>query len=227
MVLHRPVELAGICRSFDIDRAHAPVENVEMVLLLFAAIGFAFLVLGSLVFLGCVLVPQPRRFALSAALWCALWGPCSVGWMLCAGLGLVAAAFITKTGDMQTFHAPKLLAAFGWGYLVLGVAATTTVATVASWLHQVLVRRLTFALFRLYATLVSAGIGSVFGWCFGWKNVSHHLFSWSLLGMLVLIVGFGTAAYKGARGLRGEAPMDFTWISPVSRCTKFPELFTG
>jgi hypothetical protein len=32
--------------------------------------------------------------------------------------------------------------------------------------------------------------------------------------MLILILGFGIAAYKGARGLRGEAPTNFTWITP-------------
>ena len=44
---------------------------------------------------------------------------CAVGTMLgrvdvVCRARLVAAAFITKTGDMQTFHAPKLLAAFGF-----------------------------------------------------------------------------------------------------------------
>jgi hypothetical protein len=85
-----------------------------MILLLFAAIVFIFLALGSLVFVACVLVPPTRKYALSAALWCAVWGPCSVGLMTLAGLGLVASAFITKAGDMQSFHGPRLLAAFGW-----------------------------------------------------------------------------------------------------------------
>jgi hypothetical protein len=189
-----------------------------MLPLLFAAIVFAFLLLGSLVFLGCVLVPPTRRYALSAAFWCAMWGPCSVAFMVLAGLGLVATAFITKAGGVQSFHAPKLLAAFGWSYLILGALTTTAVATSAAWLHQVLVRRLTFALFRLYASAISAGIGSVFGWCLGWWMMSKELMKsgWPLwvLGMFVSIAGFGTVAYKGARGLRGEAPNDFTWITP-------------
>jgi len=194
-----------------------------MLPLLFAIIIFAFLLLGSFVFLACVLVPPTRRYALSAALWCAVWGPCSVGWMVLAGLGLIAEAFITKDGDMQQFHAPRLVAAFGWGYLFFGVAVTAAVATGTAWLHQVLVRRLTFALFRLYATAVSAGMGSVFGWALGWwmmvKAVpSYRLSLWGL-GMTALIIVFGMAAYKGARALRGEAPTNFTWITP--------EEFTG
>jgi len=151
------------------------VKNYEMLPLLFAIIIFVFLLLGSLVFLACVLVPPTRRYALSAALWCAVWGPCSVGLMVLAGLGLIAEAFITKDGDMQRFHTPKLVAAFGWGYLILGVVTTTAIATGTAWLHQALVRRLTFALFRLYATAVSAGIGSVFGWGLGWWMMEKEI----------------------------------------------------
>jgi len=205
--------------NLEIDQSDVPNKNREVLPLLFAAIVFTFLLLGSLVFLACVLVPATRRYALRAAFWCAVWGPCSVALMVLPGVGLVATAFITKAGDAQSFHTPKLLTAFGWSYLILGVLITTAVATGAAWLHQVLVRRLTFALFRLYAAAVSAGIGSVFGWCLGWwmmsRELTKHGWPWWGLGMLVLVVGFGTAAYKGARSLRGEAPKDFTWISPA------------
>ena len=189
-----------------------------MLLLLFAAIVFLFLALGSIVFVACVLLPPTRKYALSAALWCAMWGPCSVALMTLAGLGLVAAAFITTNGDVQSIHAPRLLAAFGWGYLTVGVLTTIALATGAAWIHQKIVRRFTFALFRLYATAVSGGIGSVFGWCLGWwmtwMQVAHYRLFWWCTGMLVLVVAFAAAAYKGARQLRGKAPTSFTWISP-------------
>jgi hypothetical protein len=189
-----------------------------MLLLLFAAIIFIFLAIGSLVFVACVFVRPTRKYALSAALWCAVWGPCSVGLMTLAGLGLVATAFIAKDGDVQSFHAPKLLAAFGWGYLIVGVLITMAVATGVAWIHQKVVRRSTFTLFRLYATAVSGGIGSVFGWCLGWwlmwKEVAHYGLVLWCVGMLVLVAAFATAAYKCARQLRGKAPTSFTWISP-------------
>jgi hypothetical protein len=189
-----------------------------MLLLLFGAIVFIFLVLGSLVFLACAIVPPTRKYALSAALWCAVWGPCSVGLMTLAGLGLVATAFFAKDGNAQSFHAPRLIAAFGWGYLVAGVLITTAVATGTAWIHQKVVRRFTFFLFRLYATAVSGGIGSVFGWSLGWwmmrKGVAHYgPFLWCI-GMLILVAAFAMAAYKGAPQLRGKAPTSFTWISP-------------
>lgn len=137
--------------------------------------------------------------------------------MVLAGLGLITAAFIGRVGDVQSFHAPRLVAAFGWGYLILGALVTAAAATGGSLLHQVIVRRFTFALFRLYATVVSAGIGSVFGWCLSWwlllNGAQRHALPWGISGMLILVVGFGAAAYKGAHKLRGEAPTSFTWIS--------------
>ena len=189
-----------------------------MLPLILAAIVFAFLLLGSVVFVVCALIPPLRRYSLSAALWCAMWGPCSVAFLLLDGLGFVAQAFVTRNGDAGRFHAPTLLATFGWVYLVAWILTTAAVATVAAWVHQALVRRLTFALFRLYATAVTAGIGSVFGWFFGWwlsaSDVTRHVLPWWLLGMVSLIAAFGYAAYQGARRLRGEPPTSFTWISP-------------
>jgi hypothetical protein len=137
--------------------------------------------------------------------------------MVIAGVGLIATAFVTKVGGVQSLHAPRLISSFGWAYLIIGVLMTTIAATGAAWVHQVVVKRLTFALFRLYAAAVSAGIGSVFGWCLGWWILAKGLgvFGWLLwgVGMLVLVSGFAITAYKGARGLRGSAPKNFTWIS--------------
>jgi hypothetical protein len=180
------------------------------------AIIFFFLVVGAVVFLACILIAPLRRFALSAALWCAMWGPSSIAFLLLAGTAAIAEIFFTRNIDVSYWHAPKLLAVLGWGYLTLSVLGTTVIATCAAWLHQVLLHRLTFALFRLYATVVCAGIGSVFGWCVSWAllaNEINHTLPLSILGMLVLTVGFGTAAYRAARSLRGKPAMNFTWIT--------------
>jgi hypothetical protein len=202
----------------EIDRTDRQVENDEMILVLFAVVVFAFLVLGSVAFLVCVLLPPTRRYALSVALWFAIWGPCSVVLIVLAGFGLVAGSLLIKAGNMQWTDAPKVLAAFGWGYVVVGALITTVVATCIAWLHQFLVHRFTLALFRLYASTVSAGIGSVLGWSLAWwvamKGITHLGLWWWVLAMLILTVAFGVAAYKGARGLRGKAPTRFTWISP-------------
>jgi hypothetical protein len=203
--------------EYEFDRTDLPDENDTMLLVLLALIVFAFLFLGSIVFLACIVLPPTRRYALSTAFWFAVWGPCSVVLMMIAGLGLVAGALVMKTGSMQLTDAPKLLAAFGWSYVMVGALITTTVATGAAWFHQMLIHRFTFALFRLYATVISAGIGSVLGWSLGWwivaKGITHPGLWW-VLEMVILIAGFGIAAYKGARGLRGKMPTKFTWISP-------------
>jgi hypothetical protein len=184
---------------------------------LLAGIVFVFLLLGSIVFLACLLFPRSRQYALSAALWCATWGPCFVALMVIAGVGLITAAFVTKVGSVQSLHAPRLISSFGWTYLIIGILITAIVATGAAWVHQALVKRLTFALFRLYAAAVSAGIGSVFGCCLGWWITATGFgpYGWLLwgFGMLVLTSVFAVMAYKGARGLRGRAPKNFTWIS--------------
>jgi len=138
-----------------------------MVWFVFAAVVYAFLQLGALTFVVCIVAPPWRKYALSAALWCAVWGPCLVGAALLAVFGIFARDFAVRTENLQAFASPKLFAAVGWGYLALTVLATTVVATAVSWLHQKLVRRFTFALFRLYAAGVCAGIGSVFGLLFG------------------------------------------------------------
>ena len=190
-----------------------------MLLVLFAVVVFAFLLLGSTAFAVCVLLPPTRRYALSVAFWFALCGPCLVMLITIAGLGLVAGALVMRAGNVQFTNAPKLIATLGWGYLASGFLITATIATCASWLHQKIIHRFTFFLFRLYATLVCAGIGSVFGWFFGWclaESGAHiHLrFGLWVSAMIALIGTFGLGAYKGARRLRGGAPTRFTWISP-------------
>ena len=187
-----------------------------MLPLLFALVIFFFLVVGAVLFLACVAMRPLRRYALSAALWCAAWGPCSVALMFLAGLAFVAQALIPQIGAIERLHAPHLPKALGWGYVVLGTVGTATVATGLAWLHQVVARRITFALFRLYATVVSAGIGSIFGWCFGWWLLTREVrYAWVLWGaaILILVTGFGITAYKGARSLRGTAPRTWAWVS--------------
>jgi hypothetical protein len=134
--------------------------DVRMLPFLLAGIVFIFLLLGSIVFLACLLIPRTRQYALSAALWCAMWGPCSVALMVVAWVGLITTAFMSKVGGVQSLHAPKLISSFGWAYLTIGVLMTTIAATGAALIHQVLMKRLTFALFRLYATAVSGGLAA-------------------------------------------------------------------
>ena len=93
-----------------------------MLALLAAGIVFLFLVLGALVFIACVLLPQARQHALSAALWCAIWGPCLVALIVVAGVGIVAGSLLTKAGNFEELSAfPKVLDSLRWGYLCFGL----------------------------------------------------------------------------------------------------------
>jgi hypothetical protein len=170
------------------------------------------------VFVACVPLPRTRRFALSAAFWVALWGPCTVALAAIAGIGLLAGSVPMKAGIIQWTNTPKLLGELGWSYVVVGATITAVLATCGAWLHQMLIHRSTFALFRIYATAVSAGIGGVLGCALGWwlaaKENSYLGLWWWPLGIIVISAGFGTAAYKAARALRGKAPTRFTWITP-------------
>lgn len=76
-----------------------------MLLVLFAVVVFAFLLLGSTAFAVCVLLPPTRRYALSVAFWFALCGPCLVMLITIAGLGLVAGALVMRAGNVQFTNA--------------------------------------------------------------------------------------------------------------------------
>ena len=188
-----------------------------MLPLLLSIVAFMFLFVGAVAFLVCVLLPPARRYALSTALWFAMWGPCTVTLLLIVGLGLVAGGLLMNAGENPFMNAPKLVAAIGWSYLSAGVIITSIVATVTAWVHQFVIHRLTLFLFRLYSTAVVAGIGSLFGWSLGWWIIAHSEIhygaAWWVLGMMVLIAGFGRLSYRGARSLRGKPPTAWTWIS--------------
>jgi hypothetical protein len=181
-----------------------------MLPLLLLAVVFFFLVVGAAAFVFCVLMPPLRKYSLSAALWCATWGPCSVAWIMLAGLVMVANDLAMQAAQARRFHLPNLPNNLGVGYAVLGLLGMLLVATPVAWIHQMLVRQMTFALFRIYAGLVSAGVGSIWGWClYIWLVLNTHLpyrFSIWALGMMGLCAGFGYEGFRWARKLRGDTP---------------------
>jgi hypothetical protein len=188
-----------------------------MLPLLLVSVVFLFLVVGAAVFVFCALVPPLRKYGLSAALWCATWGPSSVAWLLFAGLGLVASGVAMQVAQTRNLHLPDLPHGIGTGYLVLGISGTIVIATIIAWIHQVVIRQMTFALFRIYSGLISAGIGSVWGWClWGWlvlnTKVPYRFLLWGL-GMMILCAGFGYAGFRWARKLRSDTPTRFGLVS--------------
>ena len=177
-----------------------------MLPLVLLGIVFFFLVVGACVFVLCAFAPPSRKYALSAALWFATWGPCTVALLMLAGLGLIANALVLSFAQAKSFNLPHLPGVVGPAYAVAGILGTFVVATTLAWLHQLLIRQMTLALFRMYATLVSTGIGSVLGWCFWfWLVVDTevpHKFLIAIPSLLTLCVAFGCAGFRCARHLR-------------------------
>jgi hypothetical protein len=189
-----------------------------MLPLLCAAIVFAFLALGAAVFTATALIPPLRRYSLSAALWCAVWGPCSVAWIVLTGFVVVASGFVMETVQSKQLHLPEIPHALWTSYGILAIAGTAVLATGMATVHQWVLHRMTFALFRIYAGLVSAGIGSVWGWgLLFWLTSQPELplrLVIAILAMLLLSAGFGYAGFRGARQLRGKVPENFAFVSP-------------
>lgn len=189
-----------------------------MIVLLAAAIVFFFLALGSVAFLVCALIPPSRKYALSTALWFAVWGPCCVLLLILSILGLAASSVAQWATQMRWEDAPGFFSAVGWVYTIGGGIVVCLVASIAAYLHQALIHRFTFALFRLYATLVTAGIGCVIGLfiitVLMVRGVLIHVGWVEWLSIPILIFAFGATAYWGARALRGNAPTRLTWITP-------------
>jgi len=189
-----------------------------MLVLLCVGIVFFFLVIGAAVFVLCSLARPLRRYALSSALWCAVWGPCTVAWLMLGGLVLVANRLAMAAAETRRFHLPSLPPKGSWiAYLAAYVICTALTATIVASAHQFIVHRMTLPLFRIYASLVSAGVGSVWGWCL-WLWIMNNTdlpyrFLLCSLAMLALCSGFGYAGFRGAKQLRGEAPETFALVS--------------
>jgi hypothetical protein len=186
-----------------------------MLLLAIFFVVLFFLVVGVAVFGMFVTIPRARPFALSAALWCACWGPCIVALEMLAGLTLAAEGLAVHHWGRENVPLPGMPV---WStYALLGLVGTVLVATVAAWLHQMMIGRMTFALFRVYVTGVMTGMGSVAGWVWSiWlatlEGVPGRFFG-ALAGMALLTVGFGVLGCRYARGLRGQRPEALQWIS--------------
>jgi len=182
-----------------------------------------FLVGGLAVFLVCLAIPWLQRFALSAALWFLALLPGLLLWLLIE----VGAAFGQEAlgrrlsyprWEMALWHAFGSQAA-QTTLIAVGMAGTIVAATIIAVVHQFVIQRVTFALFRLYAGFVTAGVavlwGSLVGAIFAsWLNTPWEV-AFVVVTALMIAIGWGGArlGYRIARRLRGRAPLVFTWIT--------------
>jgi len=182
-----------------------------------------FLAGGLAIFVVCLSIPWLQRFALSAALWFLALLPGLLLWLLIE----VGAAFGQEALGRQlsyprwerwVWHAFSSSAA-QITLIAVGMAGTIVLATLIAVVHQFVIQRVTFALFRLYAGFVTGGVAVLWGSLAGAVVASSLDAPWEIafvvVGGLVTALGWGGAVlgYRIARRLRGRAPLRFTWIT--------------
>lgn len=187
-----------------------------MLPLMMVLLVFGFLLAGSVMFLACLLIRGARAFALSVALWFAVFGVCMAGLMLVSLLFLLGGTAVKEQLGMSP-SSPLYGVSNSWVFTASIFIVSAVGASAASWIHQKLIHRMTYSLFRVYAAVVCGGIGSVFGLAGGVLLGSRGLdFGVAIGGGLImawLILGFGYFGWRWARVMRGEAPVNLTWIT--------------
>jgi hypothetical protein len=173
------------------------------------------ILMGAVMFVVSAADRRMRRYALSAALWCACWGPCVVGLMLLAGLAMVAEGLMAKGFAGGSFSPPPFPE---WKvYAILGAIGTAVFATAVAWVHQLAISRMTLALFRVYTTLVVAGIGGTLGvaWAVWLATLNGVPYRWlaAPVGIVLFTAGFGYGGFRWVNQLRGERPERLQWVS--------------
>jgi hypothetical protein len=181
---------------------------------------YAFLIAGAAIYLIFIAVPRTRRYALSSALWVAAFGSCLAGLLIFGGFGLyfVVQYLGIPHRDVATAGPQHHQAILGWIYTIVGLFTAIVVATGTALLHQIIIHRFTFFLFRLYATAVSAGIGATLAVGLGSYMLASFHENWASYAFLLLVTiltgSIGTFAYRSARTLRGTQPERFPWVTP-------------
>lgn len=186
-----------------------------MVLVVFFFIIEFFLLVGVAIFALSAAIPATRRYALSAALWCACWGPCTVALTLFGIMSAVGGSLLPRLWG----HAPDPVPQWApeSAYLVVAIVVTLVVASTAAVLHQWMIERMTLALFRLYCMVVLAGIGGTILLALSFWLVASSAGSFSVIAFLVALLFpclGGYAGFRWANHLRGTRPVAFQWITP-------------
>jgi hypothetical protein len=167
----------------------------------------AFLMAGCGSFIVCALVPRLRRYALGVSLWFLVWALLSPGMLLVntVGLGILAqghARVIVPLNDFAWQHV-KLLA-------VANALFVAVIATGVALLHGWILRRMTFALFQVYMTAVSAGVGLLFSLLtllvLLAENAGGGLSSLGFFVLLVVMAGLTVFCWRRAADFRAARP---------------------
>jgi len=183
-----------------------------------------FLALGCIAFLVCACASPLRRFALSASLFFVVCIPIVFAEGAIILFASMGASALNATLDSEL--PPSMHPSWGnhpWQSLALAVTALTVLIAAASaitLLHGWFTRRMTFALFRFYASGVAAGVGvliALFLWL--WIGVATYQYGVALLGVeIVVLAAFCSITlmryvYQRAAEFRGAYPERFPFTT--------------
>jgi hypothetical protein len=181
---------------------------------------FPFLTIGCVCFLLYAAIRPLRRFALSSSLWCVACVPCLLAIFAAVilwSIGVDALRRFLKPdfGTTFSFHQPSLL---GWVLVITTVGITIAGAAATTFIHEIIIRRLTLALFRLYVAFVSFGVGvltcSFVLFPFALHLLSLTAFLPSALASLAAASALAYACFRNASGFRGSYPERFPVVTP-------------
>lgn len=158
--------------------------------------------------------PGLRRFALGSALWCAAVGP------LCAAAILVNLAVIATLPQITPAsmaawdtHLFEHFGILGWTNSVL----ISFGALLVSMAHGFVVRRATFALFRIYLTFVATGVAVLFlAFLVLYVSNASYPLPWLIASLSVsfLVELFAVRfCYRRASEFRGSYPERWNWLT--------------
>jgi hypothetical protein len=183
-------------------------------------VAFPFVAIGCICFLLCAVIRPLRRFALSSSLWCVACVPCLLAILAAVilwSLGVDALRRLVKPdfGTTFGFHQTSWL---GWILAITTVGITIAGATAITFIHGIIIRRLTLALFRIYIAVVSFGGGiltcSFVIFAFAMHLLSLAAFLPAALASLAAASALAYACFRNASGFRGSYPQRFSVVTP-------------
>jgi hypothetical protein len=176
---------------------------------------------GVIAFLICATLRPLRRFAFSSALWFVALLPAVFGSLLLLGLGKAATEQMVSSRSLFIQPLLKLVQSRVVGNIatVVTVLLVIAFASIVAILHQTLIHRITFALFRIYVAGVGFGIGLLIwllilvGIGSAGIEISHTATAFLLL-MLTLAAGTSFLCYRYAQSFRGTYQRNLPVVSP-------------
>jgi len=202
-----------------VDRWSGSGQNGSMIFFLLLPL----LVGGLAVYVICVAIPWLQKYALSAALWFLALLPGLLLWLLIGvgalvGQDAVGRGMYSPRWEMSFWHVFGSPAA-RVTLTAIGITGIVVMATIIAVVHQFVIHRLTFALFRLYAGFVTGSVAVLSGSLVGAVVATYLEAPWEVAFVVVttLVAALGWAGarlgIRIARRLRGRAPERYTWVT--------------